>query len=105
MKRDLLNITLTLLALHGLSLGANDGYILHNNQRSLEEINKIYSQMPPVQYVPPTDRWSNLPLTAKRLKQGGTLRVVMLGDSIVNDTSRSCWHLLLENIGYGDKQE
>jgi hypothetical protein len=32
------------------------------------------------------------------LERGGTLTVVMLGDSIVNDTSRSCWNLLLERI-------
>lgn len=75
---------------------ADDGIIIRTNQRTLEQIEKIYSEMPPVEYRPPSDHLSRLPQTRERLTEGGTLRVVMLGDSIVNDTSRSCWNLLLE---------
>ena len=75
---------------------ADDGIIVRKNQRTLEEINKIYLQIPPVRYNPPNNRWKNLPLTKKFLSGSGTFRVVMLGDSIVNDTSRSCWNLLVE---------
>ena len=79
-----------------VNLVADDGIIITKNQRTLEQIDKIYSQIPPVRYNPPANRWRNLPLTKKFLSEGGTFRVVMLGDSIVNDTSRSCWNLLVE---------
>ena len=75
---------------------ADDGIIIRTNQRTLEQIEKIYSEMPPVEYRPSPDHLNHLPQTRERLTEGGTLRVVMLGDSIVNDTSRSCWNLLLE---------
>ena len=75
---------------------ANDAYIIRGNQRTLEEIQKAYAEMPPVRYTPPADRWERLARTKERLLVGGTLRVVMLGDSIVNDTSRSGWDLLVE---------
>ena len=55
-----------------------------------------YAQIPPVQYSPPVERWEKLPKTRKLLTEGGTLHVVMLGDSIVNDTSRSCWNFIVE---------
>ena len=74
----------------------NDGIIIRKNQRTLDQIERIYSQIPPVTYSPPSSRWKNLTRTKRRLLEGGTFRVLMLGDSIVNDTSRSCWNLLLE---------
>ena len=82
---------------------ANDVYVIRGNERSLEQIQKAYAEMPPVQYVPPADRWERLPKTKERLLGGGRAggfetrpyRVVMLGDSIVNDTSRSGWDLLV----------
>ena len=78
------------------NLAADDGYIIRKNQRTLEQIESIYSKMEPVRYNPPLDRWKNLPQTKKVLSDGVELRLVMLGDSIVNDTSRSCWNLLVE---------
>lgn len=75
---------------------AGDGYIILKNQRTLNQIERIYLEMPPVRYTPPSDRWQYLPQTKQHLTEGERLRVVMLGDSIVNDTSRSCWNLLLE---------
>ncbi len=66
-------------------------------ERTFEQIEKIYSQMPPLRYTPPADRWKNLPRTAGILhKHKAELRIIMLGDSIVNDTSRSSWELLLQ---------
>lgn len=62
----------------------------------LERIDFIYSEMSPLQWTPPADRWRYLDRTMEILRRGGTLRVVMLGDSIVNDTSRSAWEKLLE---------
>ncbi len=74
----------------------DDGIIIRNNERTLEQVLTAYAQIPPVPYSPPAQRWDKLPRTRKALTEGGTLRVVMLGDSIVNDTSRSCWNFLVE---------
>jgi hypothetical protein len=70
--------------------------IQRGSQRTMEEIDQIYASMPPVSCDAPADRFSDLPRTARVLRHGGTLRVVMLGDSIINDTSRSSWELLVE---------
>jgi hypothetical protein len=40
-------------------------------------------------YVPKADRWTNLPLTMNRLRTGQNLRVVMLGDSVAQDTANA----------------
>jgi alpha-L-fucosidase len=85
-----------MVLLAGANLLANEGYIIRGNQRALDEIKNAYAEIPAVRYKPPIERWDQLPRTGKRLTEGGTLRVVMLGDSIVNDTSRSCWNLIVE---------
>lgn len=64
----------------------------------LQRIDAIYGAMEPVQFAPPAERWKFLPETMKLLNEGGTLRIVMLGDSIVNDTSSSQWDKLLERL-------
>ncbi len=76
------------------SAGAADegAFVLVKPERTMEQVDKAYAEMPPVRYAPPPDRWDRLPRTAAILGGGrGELRVVMLGDSIVNDTSRSRW--------------
>ena len=40
-------------------------------------------------YVPKADRWAHLPLTLNRLRTGQNLRVVMLGDSVEQDTANA----------------
>jgi len=76
---------------------ADDGaFVITKPERTLEQVEKAYAEMPPVRYTPPADRWANLPRAAAILGKGeGEMRVVMLGDSIVNDTSRSRWEDLL----------
>ncbi len=74
----------------------NDAYVITSAERTLESINQIYAQIPPVKYAPPKDRWKNLPRIADILRKGGALKIVMLGDSIINDNSRSSWELLLQ---------
>lgn len=70
----------------------NGVYVLTKPERTKEEAEKAYAEVPPVRFDPPADRWAHLPRTAGVLGRGtGDLRVVMLGDSIVNDTSRSRW--------------
>ena len=56
---------------------------------------RLYATMPPVAAVPAADRWAKIPRTMERLAQGGPLRVVMLGDSIMNDTNNGLWDALV----------
>ncbi len=72
-------------------------YTLTQPEHTQAEIDKALTEMPPVHFTPPADRWSRLPITSAILKKGeGELRIVMLGDSIVNDTSRSRWDDLVQ---------
>jgi hypothetical protein len=61
----------------------------------LARIDAVYAGMDPVRYTPPSNRWQNLDATRKRLQDGDSLRIVMLGDSIIGDTSSSKFELLL----------
>jgi len=79
------------ISLNAFALGGDEGYILRGNERTLEAVQTAYSEIAPVRYSPPAERWDKLPRTRQLLIEGGVLRVVMLGDSIVNDTSRSAW--------------
>lgn len=72
--------------------------VIVSPERSLADTEKIYAAMPPVTYVPPRDRWAHLAKTHKKLRGSGELRVVMLGDSLVNDTSRSNWSFALNAL-------
>lgn len=74
------------------SLPAEQDYSLFESPcRSLKQINEIQSAMPKGEFAPPAAGWTNLPRTHQLLTQGGTLRILGLGDSIVNDTMRSGW--------------
>ncbi|MFW5683160.1 MAG: SGNH/GDSL hydrolase family protein [Phycisphaeraceae bacterium] len=59
-------------------------------------IDNLAAENPILHYQPPSDRWEHLPKTKSRLENGEKLRIVMLGDSICNDTSNSLYELLLE---------
>ena len=61
----------------------------------LEQIDAIYASMVPVVYNPPAGRFANIPKTMSKLREGGELRMVLLGDSIMGDTSSSSFELLL----------
>jgi lysophospholipase L1-like esterase len=67
----------------------------YKGMSTLQRIDAIYSAMEPVKYVAPADRWKHLPETLKKLGEGPALTMVMLGDSIVNDTSYSSFELLV----------
>ena len=45
----------------------NDVYVLRDPEHTLQAVEKAYSEMPPVTYQPPADRWKNLPVTASVL--------------------------------------
>ncbi len=50
---------------------------------------------PVVSFEPAADRWRQLPKSLAKLAAGERLRIVMLGDSICNDTSNSLYETLL----------
>ncbi|HUT35039.1 MAG TPA: GDSL-type esterase/lipase family protein [Planctomycetota bacterium] len=62
----------------------------------------VWSTMPPLVWDPPPDRSRHLPAVSAALSESrvtrhaSRLRVVMLGDSIVNDTGNSPWEVLVE---------
>jgi lysophospholipase L1-like esterase len=60
----------------------------------LARIDGVYQGIPPLRYEPPAGRWDAIPKTMEKLRNGPALTIVMLGDSIVNDTSSSRWELL-----------
>jgi lysophospholipase L1-like esterase len=57
-----------------------------------------YAQIPPVSLTAAPERCAHLPRTMARLRDGGTLRIVMLGDSIINDTGTAPYDLLVERM-------
>jgi lysophospholipase L1-like esterase len=63
--------------------------------RSLEQIRKIQAEMPAGEFTRVKADWSNMPRTRKLLTEGGELRIMAIGDSIINDTMRSAWVALL----------
>jgi len=61
----------------------------------LERIDAIYKGMDPLVYQPPAGRFAHIPKTMDKLRNGGELRMVLLGDSIMGNTSASAFELLL----------
>ena len=61
----------------------------------LERIDAIYAAMDPITYTPPKARFAHIRKTMRTLREGGTLRMVLLGDSIMGNTSASAFDLLL----------
>ncbi len=68
-----------------------DYYIFSSPCRSLAQIAEIQAAMPKGQFTPPAPDWPPLRRTRQILTAGGELRLLALGDSIVNDTMRSGW--------------
>jgi len=62
---------------------------------TLERIDAIYATLDPIVYQPPAGRFANIPKTMSKLRDGGELRMVLLGDSIMGNTSGSSFELLL----------
>ena len=62
---------------------------------TLERIDAIYAAMDPIRYSPPKGRFANIPKTMAKLRDGGELRMVLLGDSIMGNTSGSSFELLI----------
>lgn len=73
-----------------------DYYIFSSPCRSLEQIRAIEKAMPRGEFTIPKPDWTHLRRTRRILTEGGDLRLLALGDSIVNDTMRSGWVALLQ---------
>ena len=72
-----------------------DYYLFSSPCRSLAQIRKIQAEMTDGKFTPPVNAWKNLRRTRRFLNEGGTLHIMAIGDSIVNDTMRSGWVALL----------
>jgi len=70
-------------------------FLFSSPSRSLAQIRKIQADMPAGKFTPPANDWKNLERTRKILTEGGSLHLMAIGDSIVNDTMRSGWVALL----------
>jgi lysophospholipase L1-like esterase len=68
-----------------------DYYIFSSPCRSLAQIAEIQAAMPKGEFTPPAPDWRPLRCARQVLTEGGELRLLALGDSIVNDTMRSGW--------------
>ncbi len=66
---------------------------------------ELYAALPQVTWTPPPDRWRLIPKAIERLRQGRTLRLVLLGDSIANDTSHSLFDVWVERAYPGSRVE
>ncbi|WP_038165971.1 SGNH/GDSL hydrolase family protein [Verrucomicrobium sp. BvORR106] len=62
----------------------------------LKRIDNIYATMKPVTWTAPEDRWTNLEKTREKLANGPSFTMVLLGDSIIGDTSASNFELLMQ---------
>ena len=71
--------------------GEKDYYLFSTPERSLSQIAAIQAEMPAGQFNPPPPDWTPLQRTRHILAEGGELRLMAVGDSIVNDTMRSGW--------------
>ncbi|MEI8246090.1 MAG: hypothetical protein WCI51_09685 [Lentisphaerota bacterium] len=63
-----------------------------------EWCDRLYQTLPPLSYTPPADRLKLLPKTVDAMQTGRPWRVVMLGDSIINDTFNSNFQSLLMRL-------
>jgi len=59
---------------------------------------RLYADLPKVECIPPAGRWSHMPKTMRALREGTPLHIVMLGDSIINDTFNSNYGALLSRL-------
>ncbi len=57
---------------------------------------RVYTALPPLNFEPPADAFALLPRTAAALREGKPWRVVMLGDSIQNDSFNSVFQSLVK---------
>ena len=65
--------------------------IVNHSERTPEETDAARKELLNIEIRLPKDRHQRLPKTMRKLSKGPAVRIVMLGDSIINDLSRSSW--------------
>lgn len=68
-----------------------DYFLFSSPCRSVQQINAIQAEMPKGRFTVPENKWTHLEKSRQILVEGGGLRILGLGDSIINDTMRSGW--------------
>jgi len=71
----------------------------------LDWADRLYATLPPVTYEPSPGRWALIPRTMQKLRNGQTVRIVILGDSIGNDTGNSPVDKLIQRQYPGSRVE
>lgn len=97
---------LDLTGLYGAPLYVDDVQIAKINlDQANQAFSDLFADLPPFDFsaYQRAGRLENIPNTMARLAAGDDLTVVMLGDSIVNDTSRSFLDLHLERMYPGSQ--
>ena len=85
--------------LDGKTLQVADVKVAGIKRRKVAEwADRVCATIPPVTYTPPADRWRHIPRTMEKLRKGGRVRIVLLGDSIANDMGNSPLDVLLERL-------
>jgi STE24 endopeptidase len=88
----------------GKEMSVDDVRIQRISRRQAADwADKVYNSIPPVAFAADAGRWKLLLRTMRALQAGGALRVVMLGDSIVNDTANSAFDVRVERLYPGAK--
>jgi lysophospholipase L1-like esterase len=78
--------------------GEKGYYLFSTPERSLAQIEVIQAGIPAGQFTAPTPDRLHLQRIRRILTEGGELRLLALGDSIVNDTMRSGWVAKLQEV-------
>ncbi|MEM6380607.1 MAG: hypothetical protein AAF705_20655, partial [Bacteroidota bacterium] len=73
--------------------------VVESDQEIIDWADSVYASIPPIeQIIPPLDREGFIPKTLKALESGEKIRIVMLGNSIINDTGNSAWEKVLKKF-------
>jgi len=91
------HVRLLFRAQKGVSLRVDDVTLTPVSRKQVARwANAVYATVPPLSYIPAADRWQHMERTMAKLRQGGPVTIVLLGDSIANDTSNSTFDVLLQ---------
>ena len=67
-----------------------------SEKEALAWADDLYERLPALGYNPPAERHARIPEAIETLENGGSLDVVVLGDSIANDLSNGLPHAMIE---------
>ena len=68
-----------------------DYFLSRSPERSLAQIAKVQGEMPEGRFTPPPHDWAHLRRTRRVLAEGGELRLLAVGDSIVAEIRLETW--------------